>query len=274
MKFTFVCGLFTTVVGFHLPRPPLPSRVRVAPRLSEAMPAELRAPAGATDWAQIAKYPAATIAQLALVSTCLKAVDAVGPVPGFAVPPLFLFLSLRSRVFSPMSAKRPDRGAQDGAATPREVKRPAWTPPGIAFPFIWITISLLRATSSLFVWRATGRMLCSPPLLALVAHLCVGDTWNCVTNVERRLGTSALGVLGVLGSVYYAVWWFAAVCPLAGKLLAPSAVWITIATVLTWNIWTLNEPREPLLPKVADGKSSSLRMPLVEEVKALLQKAS
>ena len=38
-----------------------------------------------------------------------------------------------------------------------------------------------------------------------MAHLCIGDTWNAITNVERRLGTSALYVLCVLASVYYAV---------------------------------------------------------------------
>ena len=46
-----------------------------------------------------------------------------------------------------------------------------------------------------------------------MAHLCIGDTWNAITNVERRLGTSALYVLCVLASVYYAVSsYYAAVC--------------------------------------------------------------
>ena len=50
--------------------------------------------------------------------------------------------------------------------------------------------------------------------------------------------------------------------PLAGKLLAPSAVWISIASVLTWTIWSINEPREPLLPK-QDGSSAPLQVPLI-----------
>ena len=47
---------------------------------------------------------------------------------------LFAFLSLRSRVFSVLDNSRPNREAQGGAATPKEVKRPAWTPPGYFFP--------------------------------------------------------------------------------------------------------------------------------------------
>jgi len=216
----------------------------------------------AIDFKQLAVYPTATASQFALIAGLFKAIDStIGTLPGFAVPPLFLFLSLRSRVFSFLSAKRPDRSEQDGGATPREVKRPSWTPPGIAFPFIWSTISLLRAFSSLVVWRATGKTLFAAPLLVLVLHLCVGDTWNCVTNVERRLGTSSVGVLVVLASVYAVVGTYFQAAPLAGKLLAPSAVWISIASVLTWTIWSINEPREPLLPK-QDGRSAPLRLPL------------
>ena len=217
---------------------------------------------GGTDYARLAIYPSATLAQFCVITAVFKLIDMVLTLPAAAVPPLFLFLSLRSRVFSFLSASRPDRAAQDGKATPRDVKRPSWTPPGFAFPIIWITISMLRASSSLLVWRACGRTLASPALLVLVAHLCVGDTWNCVSNVERRLGTSALGVLVVLGSVYAAVAVYARTLPLAGALLAPSAVWISIASVLTWSIWSINEPREPFLPQRGDGKSCAIRLPL------------
>ena len=93
-------------------------------------------------------------------------------------------------------------------------------------------------------------------------HLCVGDTWNCVTNIEQRLGVSAVGVLAVLASVYTAVAVYYKTTPLAGLLLAPSACWITIASVLTWTIWSINEPRQPLLPREGEGKNAAWRLPL------------
>ena len=49
----------------------------------------------------------ASAAQWALIAGAFAAVDRIGALPGAAVPPLFLFLSLRSRVFSPLSAARP-----------------------------------------------------------------------------------------------------------------------------------------------------------------------
>ena len=219
------------------------------------------------DLVQTAKYPVATAAQFGLIAATFKAVDLVGTLPAPLVPPLFAFLSLRSRLFSPLSANRPPRGGYtvDGkqVPTPEETKRPWWTPPGIAFPFIWLTITALRAASSLVVFKATGRALFSPPLLLLALHLSVGDTWNCVTNVEQRKGVSAVGVLVVWSSVVAAVKAFYDAAPAAGFILAPSAVWISIASVLTWTIWKINPPLEPLLPQKGDGKASGLVLPLV-----------
>ena len=69
-------------------------------------------------------------------------------------------------------------------------------------------------------------------------------------------------MLFVLGSVYTAVFAFYRTLPLAGIVLAPSAVWISIASVLTWTIWSLNPPLQPLLPQRGDGKAAALRLPL------------
>ena len=81
--------------------------------------------------------------------------------------------------------------------------------------------------------------------------------------MEQRRGVSAVGVLAVLASVYAAVGCYFATRPLAGLLLAPSAVWISIASVLTWTIWKINPPLEPLLPQAGDGLGAALVKPLV-----------
>jgi tryptophan-rich sensory protein len=218
------------------------------------------------DWPQVAKYPFATSVQFLLIAMFFKAVDTV-TIPAPLVPVLFAFLSLRSRLFSLLPANRPPRGGfeVDGKKVPTtpETIRPWWTPPGIAFPFIWLTITALRAASSLVVFKEVGQKLFSAPLLLLALHLCVGDTWNCVTNVEQRKGVSALGVLAVWTSVVAAVKAYYEVTPLAGYLLAPSACWISIASVLTWTIWKINPPLQPLLPQQGDGQAADMVLPLV-----------
>lgn len=166
--------------------PTLP--LKAAPRASFRVMPEMATedpppgPPGPINWGAVAKYPFATVAEYAIIAAGFRAIDSVATLPAIAVPPLFFFLSLRSRIFSPLLASRPNRAEQGGKANPPDRKVPSWTPPGIAFPFIWLTISCLRATSSFLIWGATGRKLCSAPLLVLVLHLCVGDTWNAVTK--------------------------------------------------------------------------------------------
>lgn len=54
----------------------------------------------------------------------------------------------------------------------------------------------------------------------------------------------------VLASVYHAIFRYSQVSATAGKVLAPSGVWLSVATVLIWTIWDMNG-REPFLPRKA-----------------------
>ncbi|KAG8467801.1 hypothetical protein KFE25_006853 [Diacronema lutheri] len=239
-------------------RPGLRSRA-VPARMTTAdagAPDRDAADAGGVDVAHVSRYGGATALEVGLIAATLAALDRVGfgRLPLACAVPLFAFLALRTRVFSVMDNSRPNRKAQGGAATPSETKRPSWTPPGIAFPIIWGTITLLRVASSTMVYAAKGRVLCTRPILALMVHLAVGDTWNSITNVERRLGVSFIAVFAVLASICWAVFEFSRVDRLAALILLPNAVWITIASVLTGAIWRLNTPLQPLLPMRNDGK--------------------
>ena len=64
-----------------------------------------------------------------------------------------------------------------------------------------------------------------------------------------RLGVAVPGVMCVAISVYNVVYQYAQVDTLAGALIAPSAVWISIATFLVYSIWGLNG-RDPMYPTV------------------------
>ena len=105
--------------------------------------------------------------------------------------------------------------------------------------------------SSVVVFSTTGT-LNNPAHFAMLLHLAVGDTWNSINNAEKRLGTAVVGVCAVLASVYNVVYQYWSVTPTAGVLIAPSAVWITVATVLVYTIWKINPredgTREPLWP--------------------------
>ena len=94
-------------IGVRAYKPPLAAPVR----MSDAV-----APGG-IDWVQTAKYPLATAAQAGLIGCFFRAVDACVVFPAPLVPPLFAFLSLRSRLFSLLPANLHAQRARPGGAT-------------------------------------------------------------------------------------------------------------------------------------------------------------
>ena len=131
----FVMLMFSCATAFSLPVGHVSAafHAQLTPRLITPHRGDTACMTSAVDWVQTAKYPVATAAQFGLMAAFFKAVDAMCTLPAPLVPPLFAFLSLRSRLFSLLPANRPPRGGFDSdgkkVATPVDVKRPPWTPP-------------------------------------------------------------------------------------------------------------------------------------------------
>ncbi|GAB5362082.1 hypothetical protein AAMO2058_000768000 [Amorphochlora amoebiformis] len=206
------------------------------------------------DWAAMTRYVTATGVQFSLITGFLFAVQEAFKFYGYSVVPtpvaagIFGILALRSRIFSVMDNSRPKASINDQVF---RRKTPSWMPAPIVFPIVWTAIAIMRTVSSVVAFKAAGQTLLAAPLLAMLAHLSIGDTWNTINNVERRIGTAFVGVLGVLASVITVEALFYQLSPLAGAILAPSVLWISIATFLVGEIYRLNNPKdgsEPLYP--------------------------
>ncbi|WP_413172393.1 TspO/MBR family protein [Anabaena azotica] len=153
----------------------------------------------------------------------------------------FALLSIRSRIFSLLDNTRSSR-------TYDQVIRPKWAPPPLAFPIVWMIIAVLRVISSVLVWQEMNHQFLVLPLILFVLHLALGDTWNTIFTVERRLGAAVpVVILGpwLSAIVVTAIYW--QTVPLAGMILSFSCVWLTVAAALVFRIWQLNGS-EPLYP--------------------------
>ena len=182
--------------------------------------------------------------------------------PKFIVGFLFLFLSLRSRIFSPLSNPRPQPNEKERIFLERA--RPSWCPPPKAFAIIWSAIAIQRTIATTIVYSTKGTLL-TYPIYSLILHYSIGDTWNTINNVENRLGTSFIGSLFVWSSVLFTVIQYYKTNTLAGIILTPSLIWLTIASVLINSIWRLNYEKfhEPsLFPSKEEGPLSKWRFPL------------
>ncbi len=153
----------------------------------------------------------------------------------------FTLLSIRSRIFSPLDNTRTSK-------TYDSIVRPKWAPPPLAFPIVWMTIAVLRVISSLLIWQQMNQQFLVLPLIAFAVHLALGDTWNTIFTVERRLGAAVpVVIFGPWLSALIVTIFYWQINPIAGIILAPSCVWLTVAVVLVFRIWQLNG-KEPLYP--------------------------
>lgn len=242
------------------------------------------------DATALLKYAAAIVVQMSLISLVLAGMDQVvsrcsfllglnNKVPFAANCFLFYALALKSRIFNPLANTRPQPQSLEikntitsdtnntSNANPTLKKRimPRWTPPGVVFPIVWLLIiGPIRAVASAMVYQSVPQKYLSLPILSLMLHLSIGDVWNTINNVERRLGVAVLGVYTVWLSKAHAVYQYTAVNPVAGRLLGLTLIWLTIASALVTATWRLNpDPAtgrpEPLVPVVKkDGRSKSL----------------
>lgn len=216
----------------------------------------------------VLKYLLAIGMQMSAITVYFYLIDMVNiayipfDVPLPIISALFYLMSLRSRFFSPLDNRRPNltelasSGKTDGY---RDRIMPRWTPPGFFFPIMWILIiAPLRAYASTLIFQENGGFLCDPAILLFMLHLSIGDTWNTINNVERRLGASVIGVYLVFLSSLLASYLYFLVSPLAGKLLGLTCIWLAIASALVTQTWRLN---------LVEGGSKDKLYPVVGKVK-------
>mmetsp|Transcript_9080 Transcript_9080/g.12069 ORF Transcript_9080/g.12069 Transcript_9080/m.12069 type:complete len:313 (+) Transcript_9080:165-1103(+) len=212
----------------------------------------------------ITKYGVALATQVSLFYGFFTLLDTAVASTGFDVPfgvnvALFYIMSLRSRIFNPLSNKRPDVKTMEAEGAMKR-NMPSWTPPGVVFPIMWILIiGPLRAVSSAMVYDVTQSYV-DPAILAFAIHLSIGDVWNTINNVERRYGAAVSGVACVWLSKANTAYQYNQVSTTAGQLMSIPLVWLTVASALVASTWQLNPDEQtgevdPLYPVA--GKAST-----------------
>tara|TARA_R110002072_G_scaffold302899_1_gene489575 strand:+ start:17520 stop:17993 length:474 start_codon:yes stop_codon:yes gene_type:complete len=152
------------------------------------------------------------------------------------------FLTWFGWVLLSFSATLPGAVAPPGAWY-AALAKPDWTPPGWAFPVVWTTLYVLMGTAAWIVWR-TGQKAAKGqarrPLIFFVGQLLLNAAWTPVFFAARQI-LPALVLIAVLWVAILATTIaFRRVSGIAALLLVPYLAWVSIATVLNFEIWRLN----------------------------------
>jgi translocator protein len=136
-------------------------------------------------------------------------------------------------------------------ASPRRVpawytrlRKPAYQPPGAAFPIVWTTLYADIATTSAVTvdkFRAAGQHDKARGFaIALTVNLVLNAAWSWIFFRFHKLGAAVLGAAALTVSSADLARRAAEADPRAGAALAPYPLWCAFATALSTHIWRLN----------------------------------
>ena len=117
------------------------------------------------------------------------------------------------------------------------LSKPGWTPPNWAFPVVW---SVLYVSMS----AAAARIALLPePGLALAlwsVQITLNTLWSGGFFGLHRMAVAGVIVLGLWLAVASTMIAFWMSDPVAGALMAPYLIWVTLASALNWTVWGRN----------------------------------
>lgn len=117
--------------------------------------------------------------------------------------------------------------------------KPGWIPPDWAFPTAWFTLWALQAIA-LVILVGSDRSGRTAALGLLAAQFVASIAWQAVVFGPGRLTLAAWWLVGVLALVVAATVAAFRTETVAGALIAPTIVWVSVATALGFSLLRLN----------------------------------
>jgi benzodiazapine receptor len=121
------------------------------------------------------------------------------------------------------------------------LKKPAFTPPNSVFGPVWITLYTLMGIAAFFVWRE-GLVQEGARIAFTIfwVQLALNVLWSAVFFRRKSIFGGMVVILLLWAAILVTMIKFFGVSNMAGGLLIPYIVWVSIAANLNVRIWILN----------------------------------
>lgn len=142
-------------------------------------------------------------------------------------------------------------GAAAGLATRTDIqspwyqtlRKPAWMPPPAAFGPVWTILYVLMGIAAARVAAATTKAGSGVALVLFGAQLVLNIAWSFLFFKAKSLPLALADIVALWFAVAATAAAFARIDAVAGVLMVPYVAWVTLATALTWTIYTTNPLR-------------------------------
>jgi len=115
-----------------------------------------------------------------------------------------------------------------------------FNPPDRVFSPVWVILYFLMAIAGWRVWRIGDSRAERIALGVFAVQLALNMLWSVLFFGYQRIDLALAEMLVLLATVIVATLLFWRIDRTAGVLLAPYALWLVFATILTVYIWRLN----------------------------------
>lgn len=124
----------------------------------------------------------------------------------------------------------------------RELRKPTWTPPDIAFPLAWGILYLLMTIAAWRIYMADDSVWRSASLAAYALQLMVNAAWSWLFFGRKQIVAALADIVMLLALITIAIaLFFFQVNTLAAWLMVPYWLWVALALVLNATILRLNK---------------------------------
>ena len=121
-----------------------------------------------------------------------------------------------------------------------QLERPFWAPPAGLFGPVWSLLYLLMGIAAWQVWRTAGWQAGRSALQLYLLQLGCNALWSWLFFVWRLGAAAFADVLLLWGLILATLIGFWRHSRLAGILLLPYLLWVSLAAVLNFAVWQAN----------------------------------
>ena len=123
----------------------------------------------------------------------------------------------------------------------RELRKPTWTPPDIAFPIAWGILYVLMAIAAWRIYMADESAWRTASLTAYALQLLANAAWSWLFFGRKQIVAALADILVLIALITIVIALFFQVNTLAAWLIVPYWLWVALALALNATILRLNK---------------------------------